>query len=257
MTQKASRFIWYALSTNNSAAAAAFYAEVVGWTMQDSQTPGMDYSLWLAGESMIGGMMPIMPQAAAMGMRPTWLGYLSVANVDESIARITAKGGLLLFGPIDVPNVGRFATVADPQGAAFSVMTPGMEGESTCFAHGKLGHIGWNELYAKDWEAAFAFYAEEFGWQKSDAIDMGPMGVYQLFNAGEAPIGGMMTNTTPPRPFWNFYFNVADINAAKARVEAAGGKVLLGPMQVPGGQFVLQAMDPEGAVFGLVAPAPV
>lgn len=257
MTQAASRFIWYELSTNDKAAASAFYTEVVGWTMQDSQTPGMDYSLWLAGENMVGGMMTIPPEAAAMGMRPTWLGYLNVADVDQSVARITTKGGRLLFGPIDVPNVGRFATVADPQGAAFYVMTPGMEGESTSFAHGKPGHIGWNELLAQDGEAAFAFYSEEFGWQKSDAIDMGPMGVYQLFKSGEVVIGGMMTNTNAPQPFWNFYFNVAEINAAKARVEAAGGKVLHGPMQVPGGQFVLQAMDTEGAVFGLVAPAPV
>jgi uncharacterized protein len=257
MTTTASRFIWYELSTNNKEAAAAFYSEVVGWTVQHSDQPGMDYSMWQAAGSTIGGMMPIMPQAAEMGMRPTWLAYISVADVDQSIASITGKGGRLLFGPIDMPGVGRFATVTDPQGAAFYVMTPAMPGESTCFAHGTPGHIGWNELYARDRETAFAFYAQECGWEKSDAIDMGAMGIYQLFKTGDVVLGGMMTNTNPPQPMWCFYFNVPDINAAKARVEAGGGTVLNGPMQVPGGQFVLQALDPEGAAFGLVAPAPV
>jgi uncharacterized protein len=256
MSEGPSRFIWYELSTNDTAAAAVFYSSVIGWTSQDSQTPGMDYSLWLAGETMIGGMMKIAPDAAAMGMRPVWLGYISVADTDKSVASIQGEGGKLLFGPIDVPNVGRFATVADPQGAAFYIMTPAMAGESTANQNATPGHVGWNELHAKDHEAAFAFYNREFGWTKGDAIDMGPMGVYQLFNAGETTIGGMMTSPQAPHPFWTFYFNVPDIHAAKDRLEAAGGKVVNGPMPVPGGQMILNATDPEGAFFSLVAPPP-
>ena len=98
MTTSASRFIWYELSTNNKDAAAAFYSAVVGWTVQHSDQPGMDYSLWQAAGSTIGGMMPIMQQAAEMGMRPTWLAYISVADVDQSIASITSISSQAFLG---------------------------------------------------------------------------------------------------------------------------------------------------------------
>jgi predicted enzyme related to lactoylglutathione lyase len=83
---------------------------------------------------------------------------------------------------------------------------------------------------------------------------MGPMGVYQLFARGAEPIGGMMTKQDAvPHPFWLFYFNVEGTTEAAGRVEAAGGRVLNGPMEVPGGMWILHCIDPQGAMFALVA----
>ena len=122
-------------------------------------------------------------------------------------------------------------------------------------APGGPGHVGSHELYASDWESAFAFYAGQFGWTKATSVDMGPMGTYQLFAAGGDPIGGMMTKPqSMPSPAWQYYFNVGEIDAAVARVTSNGGQVLHGPHEVPGGSWIVQAMDPQGAMFALVAP---
>ena len=116
---------------------------------------------------------------------------------------------------------------------------------------GTPGGVGWHELVAADWEKAWAFYSEIFGWQKADA-DIGALGTYQLFSAGGQTIGGMFTKPPMvPVPFWLYYFNIGDIDAAAKRVKAAGGQILKGPMEVPGGNWIVQCTDPQGAIFAL------
>jgi predicted enzyme related to lactoylglutathione lyase len=113
------------------------------------------------------------------------------------------------------------------------------------------GHVGWHELFAADWEQAWAFYRALFGWQKADA-DVGPIGTYQLFSAAGETIGGMFTKPPEvPNPFWLYYFNVGDIDAAMRRVKAAGGSLLTAPIEVPGGRWIVHCSDPQGAVFAL------
>lgn len=254
MPKTPGRFIWYELLTTDPKAAAKFYGDVIGWTVNAVGGPNGDYYQWaMAGEG-VGGMMTIPAPASADEMQPGWLGYINTPDVDQAAAAITAAGGAIHMPPFDIPGIGRTALVADPQGASFYVMAPIGEGESRVFSPGVLGHGGWNELHSSDGAAGCAFYEAQFGWRKSSAFDMGPMGTYQLFNAGAEDLGGMMTNTHVPRPLWLFYFNVEDINAAKARVEAAGGAVTNGPHQVPTGQWMLQATDPQGATFALLAP---
>ncbi len=256
MPSTSSSFIWYELMTNDVDAAVRFYGTVVGWSVQDSGQPGMDYRLWAAGAEHVGGLMEIPADAAANGMRPGWFGYVNVVDVDDSVARITAAGGTTYMPPTDIPFIGRMAMVADPQGAAIYVMAPSSDchGPSSSFAPGQPGHGGWHELHTTDWQAALTFYGTQFGWAKSSAMDMGPLGTYLLFNAGDEAIGGMMNSPDFPRPMWLYYFNVDDIQAARARVNAAGGVVLLEPHEVPGGQWILQARDPQGAMFALVGP---
>jgi predicted enzyme related to lactoylglutathione lyase len=106
---------------------------------------------------------------------------------------------------------------------------------------------------ADDWQKAFGFYSELFGWQKSDAMPMGEMGTYQMFSTGGQAIGGMF-NKPPavPAPYWLYYFNVGDIDVAVERVWANGGQILNGPMEVPGGHWIIQGKDPQGAMFALV-----
>ena len=244
------RFVWYELMTTDTEAAKAFYSKVVGWTTQDVPMPGMTYTLLKAGEAQIAGLMPIPPDAKAMGVPPNWTGYVAVDDVDAGAAQLKGLGGSVMREPDDIPGVGRFAVVADPQGAVFCLFRGNGDGPMDP-EQGTPGHVGWHELYANDLETAFAFYSAMFGWRKDAAVDMGAMGIYQTFALGDLQIGGMMTRPpNVPVCAWLYYFNVGDIDEAAGRVVAAGGKVFHGPMEVPGG-WVLQGQDPQGAMFAL------
>jgi uncharacterized protein len=207
------------------------------------------------GSVNVGGLMPITDEARAHGVPPCWTGYILVDDVDVYAKRIKAAGGKVLREPEDIPGVLRFAVVADLHGAAF-IIFKGMETAApTALAPDAPGNVGWNELHAGDGTSAFAFYSGLFGWTKAQTIDMGPMGVYQTFSTtGGAADGGMMTKMPDaPVPFWLYYINVDAIDAAAARVTKAGGKIMMGPHQVPTGQWILNCTDPQGAWFALVA----
>jgi predicted enzyme related to lactoylglutathione lyase len=261
MADYVGKFIWCELMTTDAAGAEAFYTHVVGWKAQDSGLPGIDYSYTVIGigGADIGGILALPKEASEAGARPGWMGYVAVADADASAASIQAAGGAVHRPPADIPSVGRFAVVADPQGAVFNIMKPNPPAGSPDIqlpAPGAPGHVGWHELHATDREAAFAFYAGQFGWTKDEAFDMGgPAGVYQLFATGDAAVGGIV-NKMPafPAPFWLYYFNVEDIDAAIGRLTEGGGKVMNGPHQVPGGSWIVHGLDPQGAMFALAGP---
>jgi uncharacterized protein len=249
------QFFWHELMTSDTKAAQKFYGDVVGWSAQDAGVGGQSYTIFNAGGQGVGGMLAISPDMAKHGARPGWLGYISVDNVDQTVSRIKKEGGQVHIEPQEVPGVIRFAMVADPQGAPFYVAKGLRPDAPPPLPMGTPGTTGWNELMAADWQTAFAFYEKLFGWTKAEAHDMGPMGTYQLFAAGGPPIGGMMTKPAQiPVAHWGFYFNVDAIDAGTDRITKSGGKILNGPIEVPGGQWVVQAMDPQGAAFNLVAP---
>ena len=246
------KFVWYDLMTTDTKAAEAFYGEVIGWKVTDAGMPGRYYGILHAGDKQAGGLMPVPDDAK--GMPPMWMGYIGVDDVDAYCAKVISAGGKIYREAQDIPGVGRFAVAADPHGAGF-ILFHGTGGVAPDPANQMLkGHVGWNELHAGDWAEAWAFYAKLFGWTKSTAMDMGPMGTYQLFKTGDAhDAGGIMTKMKEaPVPFWHFYFNVEDIDAAAARITKAGGKILNGPMEVPGPMWVITAFDPQGAVFAVV-----
>jgi predicted enzyme related to lactoylglutathione lyase len=254
MPKNPAPFVWYDVMTSDTKGAAAFYRNVIGWSAQDSGMADRSYTILSMGPTMIGGLMPIPEEARAMGTRPTWTGYIGVDDVDAVAKRVTAAGGAVHRPPEDIPGVGRFAVVADPQGAGFMLFKGASEQTPTPSGPGTPGHVGWHELHAGDGAKAFAFYADLFGWTKGEAMDMGPMGVYQLFATGGSPVGGMMTKTPDtPAPFWLYYFNVDAIDAAAGRVRDSGGQVVNDPMQVPGGSWIVQCRDPQGALFALLA----
>ena len=247
----AAHFIWYELTTSDLDAAIAFYGEVIGWTVTPSGTPGMDYRLiHTPGGKDVGGMMARMDPA----MLPAWVGYVDVADVDAEVTAFEAAGGKVAWPANDIPNVGRVALVADPQGAMIYVMKPTPPaggGVSEAFSPSALGHCGWNEYHARDWAAAYDFYAGRMGWEKGTSMDMGPMGTYQVVTADGVQIAGMMNNPLPQQA-WLFYFNTGDIDEAVGRITAAGGAIQLPPMEVPGGMWAIVARDPQGAMFGLL-----
>jgi predicted enzyme related to lactoylglutathione lyase len=255
MPSSHNNFVWYDLMTTDTKAAEAFYSSVVGWRAQSAGMSDRSYTILSAKETPVAGLMPIPAEAGAAGARPMWNGYVGANDVDGFAARITAAGGTLHRGPVDIPDVGRFAVVADPDGASFMLFKGATGAPAEPAAPGTPGHIGWHELYAGNWEKAFAFYSGLFGWTKLDAMDMGPMGVYQIFATDSAPVGGIMTKPKEiPNPMWLYYFNVDDIDAAAARVKDNGGQVLNGPMEVPGGSWIVQGSDPQGATFAVVGP---
>jgi predicted enzyme related to lactoylglutathione lyase len=247
-------FFWCDVMTSDTQAAGEFYSQVVGWGLQAAEAPGQDYTVFTVGGQGVAGLMPI-PEEIKGQAQPCWMTYIAVDDVDQAAAKIEKLGGVIRHAPRDVPGVIRFAVVADPQGAIFLVAKGLGDMPMPQLPPRTPGTVGWHELYAGEWQAAFAFYQEMFGWTKADAMDMGPMGTYQLFATGGQPVGGMMTKPPEiPAPYWGVYFNVEAIDAAADRVKAQGGAIMMGPHQVPGGDWIVQCRDPQGAFFALVAP---
>ena len=254
MPNKPSPFVWYDVMTTDTKAAETFYKSVIGWTMADSGLPDAHYTILSTGKTAVGGIMPIPDDARKMGVPPTWMGYIGVDDVDAYAKKVTAAGGKIHKPPADIPSVGRFAVAADPHGAGFMLFKGNLDQTPTVPTPGTPGHIGWHELHAGNGAEAFAFYSKLFGWTKTEALDMGPMGTYQMFATGGEAVGGMVTKMAQtPHPHWLYYFNVDAADAAEARVKKAGGKVLRGPDQVPGGHWIVQCLDPQGAMFAMVS----
>jgi len=256
MSAPQGKFAWYELMTTDTAAAGSFYSNVVGWSTKDVGMPGMAYTTFNVGEVGIAGMLATTPDAAAAGVPPSWIGYILVDDADAYAAKIVAAGGRLCKEPTDVPGMLRFAVVTDPQGAPFVVFHsfPGMTSPPNRPTPPDVGTVAWHELYTSDVDPAFDFYSSFFGWTKDSDMDMGPMGVYRIFAIEGKQAGGMMTKPAAiPVPFWGFYFQVDNINSAIGRVKSGGGTITQGPHQVPGGSWIIQGVDPQGASFALVS----
>jgi uncharacterized protein len=253
-------FIWYELMTPDPEGSKAFYDAVIGWTIGDATPEYNGYRMIGAEGGYAGGVLPITPEMQQHGARPTWLGYLNVADVDAAVASIERAGGKALMPATDIPNVGRIAMAADPQGAAFYVMKPippaGHENEpSTVFSPEKAGRCAWNELSTSDPIAARRFYGEQFGWTSDDFMPMGEHGEYRFIDHHGLRLGAIAGAMNGQPPHWRFYFTVASVSAAKQTAEAKGGKVVTGPMEVPGGGYIIVGFDPQGAEFALVGGA--
>jgi predicted enzyme related to lactoylglutathione lyase len=248
-------FIWYELMSKDPNASKKFYDDVVGWNIGPKPPADMDYRMISAADGHVGGVLRLTDEMSAHGARPTWLGYFGVDDVDDTVAKIVASGGKVLMPAWNIPDVGRIAMLTDPQGIPFYVMRGATDGTSTAFGRMTMGHVSWNELMTPDQNAALAFYGSIFGIVKSGAMQMGELGDYTFLQHDNAGIGAMMTNPPGGRPpGWGFYFRVPEIESAKNRILKGGGTVTQGPMEVPGGEMVLSAVDPNGAAFGLVAP---
>jgi predicted enzyme related to lactoylglutathione lyase len=240
------KVLWHELLTTDTAAAAAFYPKVLPWRSQPSSMPG--YTLWLAGQAQVGGLMALPPDAA--GTPPHWLIYVGTPNVDATAEHAQRLGAKVWKAASDIPNVGRFAVLADPQGATFALFTPAPGGGAGP-APGP-GVFSWHELATTDVAAAVAFYGELFGWTKGPGHDMGAMGIYQIIERFGAQIGGICNVQGPATPpSWLSYVQVSDSGRAVAAAKGAGGRLLHGPMEVPGGSWIALFIDPQGGAFAV------
>jgi uncharacterized protein len=240
------RFVWHELLTTDTAAAAAFYTKVVPWRTAPSSMPG--YTIWMAGQTQIGGLMALPTEPAATP--PHWLIYIGTPNVDATCAQAQGLGARVVKVPADIPNVGRFAVLTDPQGATFALFTPGAgppPGPQPTF-----GGFSWHELATTDVAAALRFYGQLFGWRKGAGHDMGAMGVYQIFEQGGEQVGGMCRpGSVQSAPSWLSYVHVADCGRAVNVAKGAGGRLLHGPMEVPCGSWIALMNDPQGGAFAV------
>jgi predicted enzyme related to lactoylglutathione lyase len=223
MSSHHGRFAWYELMTTDVEAAKAFYGKVVGWGTREA--PNSRYTLFTAGQDSASGLINLPPDAKQRGARPQWVGYISVDDVDDAVTRLKELGGTVYIPPTDAGDISRFSVVADPQMATFVLVQWRDPGRQLPIDPRAMGHVGWHELFAIDWERAFAFYREIFGWQKVVA-DVGPAGTYQQFSAAG--------------------------QAAAERVRAERGTILEGPTDIPGGGRVVRCADPQGAMFALI-----
>ena len=251
-------FIWYELMTPDPEGSKDFYDAVVGWSIGEAAPEFNGYRMINRPDGgFAGGVLPLNEEMQRHGARPTWLGYIHVADVDQAVGRIEGAGGTALMPATDIPNVGRIAMVTDPQGAPFYVMKPkppeGREAEpSDVFAPDENGHVGWNELSTSDPAAARHFYGEQFGWNSDDFMPMGELGEYRFWDHHGQRIGAFCATMPGHQTKWRYYFRVPSIAKAKETAEARGGTIGMGPHQVPTGDWIIIGSDPQGAEFALV-----
>ena len=251
-------FIWYELMTTDAEGAKAFYDAVVGWTFSEGSPEYGGYRMINRSDGgFAGGVLPLTDEMQQNGARPTWLGYINVPDVDEAVATIEGAEGKTVMPATDIPNVGRIAMVADPQGAPFYVMTPMPPADpdkqaSDVFSPDAQQRVSWNELSTSEPAAARKFYGDQFGWVSDDFMDMGELGEYRFLDHHGVRIGALCGVMQGQQPKWRYYVRVPSIAAAKATAEAKGGTIHMGPHQVPTGDYIIIGTDPQGAEFALV-----
>jgi predicted enzyme related to lactoylglutathione lyase len=251
-------FVWYDHVTSDVDAAKAYYTETIGWGTQPWDGP-MPYTMFTIGGRPVAGLME-MPDEMPAGVPPHWLGYVEVGDLDASVAQVKELGGQVRVEPTEIPGIGRFATIADPQGAALALFSSSGDSEEEPIERGAEGNFSWAELNTTDYEGAWEFYSKLFGWTLTSDMDMGAeMGIYRMYQREGSPEGqsmGGMCNAASKigvPPHWLFYVNVDDIDGAAERVTKNGGKILFGPMKIPGDDMVAICDDPQGGGFAIYA----
>ncbi|MEH2513560.1 putative enzyme related to lactoylglutathione lyase [Nitrobacteraceae bacterium AZCC 1564] len=250
MVDQIGSFAWYELLTTDRAEAGAFYGNVVGWHVKDASTPELAYAVLTAGDVPVGGLMDLPEDAQRLGATPRWVGYVAVDDMDATATQVRRLGGAILLPPTDT-NIGRVSVVADPQKATFALVAGLTYGLRQDGGLDEPARVGWHELLAEDRNKIFDFYGALFGWQKANG-ETDPADLYQLFSVAGQTIGGMLTKRpSVSQPCWLYYFNVDDIGAAAERVNAGGGRILQGPIELPDGCWIARCVDPQGALFAL------
>lgn len=246
------RFVHYDLMTSDPDAAVDFYTRLAGWGTMPWQGEGDPYTMWTNDEVPMGGVMPLPEEAKAVDAPPHWIAYVMVPDTKETVALTEDLGGSVVVPATEIPNVGSFAILHDPQGGAFATFTPLGEAPGNDDPP-KIGDFSWNELATTDWEAAFEFYHAVFGWEKTESMDMGEMGTYQMYGRGGSSLGGIFNKPAEVEgpPEWLYYIMVEDANQSALTLQILGGQVMNGPIEVPGGDLVAHCLDPQGGRFAI------
>jgi uncharacterized protein len=248
------QFLWHELLTADPAAGAGFYSKVLGWSAQPWEG-NEEYTMLSHGKGPVGGARVVGKDALASKAGPNWLTYVGVPDVDAALATVKNKGGQVIHPVTGLGSGGgRYAVIADPQGAVIGLYEPG-DGMS---GGGGEAPVVWHELTAEDPVAALQFYKDIFDWDVVGTHPMGgEVGTYYLFGKGTTQMGGAFVrgkHLAPSWPRWLVYLAVPSVTAAVEAAKAAGGQVLNGPHQVPGGNWIAQVVDSHGVPVALHGP---
>lgn len=247
---------WVDLATPDPEASTAFYGELFGWEYEANETdqPGRDYLMASKRGRSTAGLMQLTDEMAASGMPPVWTTYITVDDLEATVAKVGPAGGQVLQPPMDVMDAGRMSVISDPTGAVVCLWEKKEHpGAGVVNEHGALS---WNELLSPDVPSAAAFFAEVLGWT-SQTMPM-PSGDYTVFFTPGGNENGIAGGMTPPMEMpsaWMVYFMVDDASATAAKVEQLGGTVLMPPTPMPGVGTLAAFLDPQGAAFSIMQPA--
>jgi predicted enzyme related to lactoylglutathione lyase len=235
------RFVWHELTTPDAGAAQAFYSKTLGWQTQAWELDS-SYSMFVTASGPLGGNIQSADGA------PGWLHYIGTPDIEATVQQATRNGATVKTGVTAIPSGGKYAILNDPQGAPFGVYWSAQEPAKE--APAKRGEFSWHELSTTDPRAALDFYGAVFGWEKLDEHDLGDLGKYVLFGRNGNQLGGIMTKLAemPGGPAWLGYVRVKDVQQTAKKVKSAGGQVINGPMQVPGGDWIVQFVDAHGVM---------
>jgi uncharacterized protein len=246
---------WVDLVTPDVDAAKEFYTGLFGWTADDSVDEESGHRIYTnlrRDGQLVAGMAGQSSEMA--GMPPTWSTYICTEDAAKAAEAVEAAGGTVLMPAMQVMEQGSMAFFADPSGAAFGVWQPGLHKGAEVVNEPRA--YAWNELNSRDLEAARPFYAQVFGWEYDDGMDMGEMGRYYVVQGGdEGGLAGMMS-MPPMAPaevpsHWAVYFAVEDAQAVIDRAQQLGGSLVHGPDPSPVG--VLAGLtDPQGGHFKII-----
>lgn len=252
------RFVWYELLAKDQKAATAYYTELIGWGTEIFEGGDQEYTMFTGGNGPLGGVMQLPDEAQKEGAPPHWIGYVDSPDIDATAARAAKLGARILVPPTEIPGAGRFTVISDPQGAVFALYSSDAHAPSPDRPP-QVQEFSWHELATTDPDAAWDFYSDLFGWQKGEGMDMGEMGIYQIYHArgSEIPLGGIFKTPLEMAgsSAWLLYVRVPDAKESAEKVKELGGQILNGPMEVPGGDFIVQCLDPQGAAFALHSTA--
>ena len=251
---KTGYFCWADAATSDHQAGRDFYVNLFGWEADDMPVPGGGtYTMFKVGGRNVAAISAQQDEERAQGIPPHWNVYVSVDDVDSFTKEAEAAGGAVLMPPFDVLDSGRMAVIADPAGAVLGLWQPA--------AHRGYGLVSepgapdWHELLSADLDRARNFYRDLFRWEVEDS-EM-PNATYTLFRDGDTYVAGAMARPEDMGDMpshWTVYFNVADCDAAAARVKELGGQIYVEPMVIESvGKFAACA-DPQGAAFSILKP---
>lgn len=234
---------WVDLMTSDIAAAQQFYADVLGWSYQDT---GDEYGGYVIAEVAGAVAAGIGPQR--QGARTAWTLYLASADADRTVAAIAANRGTVLLAPGDVGPLGRMAVAADPAGAPFGIWQAGTH--IGCGIVNEPGGLAWDDLRSTDPDAARRFYTAIFGYRNDELPGAGPAYTTFALPDDPAPMGGIggLAGPDDASSTWLVYFGVADADAAVVAAERGGGSVLTPAFDTPYGRMAGLA-DLGGAAF--------
>jgi predicted enzyme related to lactoylglutathione lyase len=241
--------------TADRQASLDFYTRLFGWTTSEWDMGATKYTMLRAGSRDIGGVVQVRFDPPVASHR---LAYVLVDDVDRAAECAEAAGGSISFAPTDIPSIGRFAVLRDPQGARIAAFESASEDQLQPDGSPQPGTFTWNELLTTDPEAAGRCYASLFGWDMR-SLDMGAAGTYYIFSSGGKDVAGMlqMPAGAEATPFWLGYVTVDDVDQSTARLQELGGVVHVQPSDIPNvGRFAVTA-DPHGATVAMFKPVMV